>query len=57
MTTVIDRTNTKCFIKWPQTTFASKIEVKDNTLEVTREYEGLETIEINIPAIVTCDLD
>ena len=44
-------------LKWPQATFASKIEVKDNTLEVTREIdEGLETVEINIPAIVTCDL-
>ncbi|MEK9787205.1 MAG: electron transfer flavoprotein subunit beta/FixA family protein, partial [Candidatus Pelagibacter sp.] len=38
-------------------TFASKIEVKDGKLEVVREIdEGLETIEINIPAIVTCDL-
>ncbi len=44
-------------LNWPQATFASKIEVKDNTLEVTREIdEGLETIEINVPAIVTCDL-
>ena len=44
-------------LNWPQATFASNIEVKDNTLEVTREIdEGLETIEINIPAIVTCDL-
>ena len=41
----------------PQATFASKIDVKDNKLEVTREIdEGLETIEINVPAIVTCDL-
>ena len=44
-------------LNWPQATFASKIEVKDKSLEVTREvYEGLETIEVNIPAIVTCDL-
>ena len=44
-------------LNWPQATFASNIEVKDNTLEVTREIdEGLETIEISIPAIVTCDL-
>ena len=44
-------------LNWPQATFASNIEVKDNSLEVTREIdEGLETIEINIPAIVTCDL-
>ena len=44
-------------LNWPQATFASKIEVKDKLLEVTREIdEGLETIEINVPAIVTCDL-
>ena len=44
-------------LNWPQATFASKIDVKDKKLEVTREIdEGLETIEINSPAIVTCDL-
>ena len=44
-------------LNWPQATFASKIDIKDNKLEVTREVdEGLETIEINVPAIVTCDL-
>ncbi len=44
-------------LNWPQATFASKIDVKENKLEVTREIdEGLETIEINTPAIVTCDL-
>ena len=44
-------------LNWSQATFASKIDVKDNKLEVTREIdEGLETIEINVPAIVTCDL-
>ena len=44
-------------LNWPQATFASNIEVKDNSLQVTREIdEGLETVEINIPAIVTCDL-
>ncbi len=44
-------------LNWPQATFASKIDVKDNKLEVTREIdEGLETIEISVPAIVTCDL-
>ena len=42
---------------WPQGTFASKIEHKDKVIEVTREVdEGLETIQINLPAIVTCDL-
>jgi electron transfer flavoprotein beta subunit len=44
-------------LDWPQATFASKIDVKDGKLEVTREIdEGLETIEVNVPAIVTCDL-
>jgi electron transfer flavoprotein beta subunit len=44
-------------LNWPQATFASKIEIKDKKLEVVREVdEGLETIEINVPAVVTCDL-
>jgi len=44
-------------LNWPQATFASKIIIKDNKLEVTREIdEGLETIEVNLPAIITCDL-
>ncbi len=44
-------------LNWPQATFASKIEIKDNKLEVVREVdEGLETIEVNIPAVITCDL-
>ena len=44
-------------LSWPQATFASKIEVKEKSLEVVREIdEGLETIEVNMPAIVTCDL-
>jgi len=44
-------------LEWPQGTFASKIEHKDNVIEVTREIdEGLETIQINLPAIITCDL-
>src|SRR5210317_2353791 len=44
-------------LNWPQATFASKIDVQDKKLEVVREVdEGLETIEINLPAIVTCDL-
>ena len=44
-------------LNWPQATFASKIEIKDKKLEVVREIdEGLETIEVHIPVIVTCDL-
>ena len=44
-------------LNWPQATFVSKINFKDNKLEVIREVdEGLETLEVKIPAIVTCDL-
>ena len=44
-------------LNWPQATFASKIEIKENKLEIIREVdEGLETIEVNVPAVVTCDL-
>jgi len=40
-------------LNWPQATFASKIEIKDNILEVVREVdEGLETIEINMPLVI-----
>jgi len=42
---------------WSQGTFVSNLNIKDKVLEVTREVdEGLETLEINIPAVVTCDL-
>ncbi|MFQ5546869.1 MAG: electron transfer flavoprotein subunit beta/FixA family protein [Woeseia sp.] len=41
----------------PQATFASKIELNDSTARVTREVDvGLETIDIDLPAVVTCDL-
>jgi len=44
-------------LNWSQATFASKIEIKDKKLEVVREVdEGLETIEVDMPAVVTCDL-
>jgi electron transfer flavoprotein beta subunit len=44
-------------LNWSQATFASKIQIKDKKLEVIREIdEGLETIEVNLPVIVTCDL-
>ena len=42
---------------WPQATFASELELGDGTAKVTREIDGgLETIDINLPAIVTTDL-
>ncbi len=42
---------------WPQATFASKIELADGKAQVTREVDGgLETISLNMPAVVTADL-
>ena len=44
-------------LNWPQATFASKVTLKDNSLDVTREVDGgLQTITIKLPAIVTADL-
>ena len=44
-------------LNWPQGTFTSKINLKEKNMEVVREIdEGLETLEINLPAVVTCDL-
>ena len=41
---------------WPQGTFASKVEVSDSAT-VTREVDGgLETVKLNLPAVVTTDL-
>ncbi|MEM9173456.1 MAG: electron transfer flavoprotein subunit beta/FixA family protein [Pseudomonadota bacterium] len=41
----------------PQATFASKIDVDGDKLAVTREVDaGLETIEVDLPAVVTTDL-
>jgi len=41
----------------PQATFASKVELGAGTARVTREVDaGLETIEIDLPAVVTTDL-
>ena len=41
----------------PQATFASKVELNGETAKVTREVDvGLETIEIDLPAVITSDL-
>ena len=41
----------------PQATFASKIELTDTTARVTREVDaGLETLDVDLPAVVTTDL-
>lgn len=42
---------------WAQGTFASKVELADGALRVTREVDGgLETLKLKLPAIVTADL-
>lgn len=41
----------------PQATFASEININENTATVTREVDsGLEIIEIDLPAVITADL-
>jgi electron transfer flavoprotein beta subunit len=42
---------------WPQGTFASKVTVAGDRVEVVREVDGgLETVSLSLPAIVTVDL-
>ena len=42
---------------WPQATFASKVEVAGDRVEVQREVDhGLQTLSLALPAIVTTDL-
>jgi len=42
---------------WPQGTFASKVEVGEGSVDVTREVDGgLQTVTLKMPAIVTTDL-
>ena len=42
---------------WPQATFASKIVIADGKASVTREVDGgLQTVRVNLPAVVTTDL-
>jgi electron transfer flavoprotein beta subunit len=42
---------------WPQATFASKVEVAGGKATVTREVDGgLQTIEVDLPAVITVDL-
>jgi len=44
-------------LNWPQATFASKVVIKDNQCEVTREIDGgLQTMRVNLPAVITTDL-
>ena len=42
---------------WPQGTFASKLEINGKKINVTREIDGgLETLSMELPAIITTDL-
>ncbi|NNM71987.1 electron transfer flavoprotein subunit beta/FixA family protein [Enterovirga aerilata] len=42
---------------WPQGTFASKVELSDASVDVTREVDGgLQTLTLKLPAIITTDL-
>ncbi len=42
---------------WPQATFASKLEPGSGTIRVSREVDGgSQTLELDLPAVVTADL-
>jgi electron transfer flavoprotein beta subunit len=44
-------------LDWPQATFASKIEVMGDKVQVTREVDGgLQTLDLDLPAVITADL-
>ncbi|MCJ7421364.1 electron transfer flavoprotein subunit beta/FixA family protein [Sphingomicrobium astaxanthinifaciens] len=44
-------------LDWGQGTFASKVEPQDGAVSVTREIDGgLETVKLQLPAVVTTDL-
>ncbi len=42
---------------WPQGTFASKLVIEDGKARITREVDGgLQTLLLNLPAVITTDL-
>jgi electron transfer flavoprotein beta subunit len=44
-------------LDWPQATFASEITIEGKKAKVTREVDGgLQTIDVDLPAVVTADL-
>jgi len=44
-------------LDWPQGTFASKVELGDGEMDVTREIDGgLESVKLQLPAVLTVDL-
>jgi electron transfer flavoprotein beta subunit len=44
-------------LRWPQATFASKVALSASGVQVTRELDGgLQTLALDLPAVVTVDL-
>jgi electron transfer flavoprotein beta subunit len=44
-------------LDWPQATFASKLDIANGKASVKREVDGgLETVEVDLPTVVTTDL-
>lgn len=44
-------------LEWNQATFVSELQVADNLIQVVREVDqGLQAVELTLPAVVTCDL-
>jgi electron transfer flavoprotein beta subunit len=44
-------------LDWPQATFASKVDIAGDSATVKREVDGgLETVAMNLPAVITTDL-
>src|SRR5437870_1148244 len=44
-------------LRWPQATFASKVDIADGKATVKREIDGgLETLGMKLPAVITTDL-
>jgi electron transfer flavoprotein beta subunit len=44
-------------LNWPQGCFISKLKIENKLLLISREIdEGIENLELNLPAILTCDL-
>ncbi|VEB45071.1 Electron transfer flavoprotein small subunit [Chromobacterium violaceum] len=48
---------TSALLGWSQGTFASKVDLAAETVDVIREIDGgLETVKLRLPAVVTADL-
>jgi len=48
---------TATLLGWAQATFASKVEIADGKATVDREIDaGIETLEVDLPAVITADL-